>query len=98
MFYIDSTCPICGTGTRGFRLCSDEASIVIMCDECEAIWLDVERVEASNAVYAEPPEYQLPGRSCSIAKPRSRWATRPEIDASGWGHLVDGEGTALDDG
>jgi hypothetical protein len=98
MFFIEGACPICGTGTRGFRLCSDEASVVVMCDECEATWLDAERVDASDVVYAEPPEYVLPGRACSIAAPSSRWATRAEIDASGWGNLIAGEGTALDGG
>jgi len=98
MFYIDGACPICGTGNRGFRLCSDHVSIVVMCDECEATWLDAERVDASDVVYPEPPEFQVPGRSCSIAAPSSRWATRPEIDAYGWGNLVAGEGLALGGG
>lgn len=98
MFYIEGTCPICGTGTRGFRLCSDEVTVVVTCDECEATWLDAQRVEASDVVYAKPPEYELPGRSCSIAAPSSRWATRSEVDATGWGNLVIGEGTALDGG
>jgi len=98
MFYIEGACPICGTGTRGFRLCSDNASVVVMCDECEAIWLDAQRVDASDVVYADPPDYVLPGRKCSIAASSSRWATRAEIEATGWGNLVAGEGTALDGG
>ncbi len=40
MFYIEGTCPICGTGTRGFRLCSNNASVVVMCDETMRIEFD----------------------------------------------------------
>ena len=78
MFYMEGPCPICGTGTRGFRLCSDNVLVVGICDECEATWLDAERVDASDAVYVAPPEYLVSGRSCSIAAPSSRWATLSE--------------------
>lgn len=98
MFYIAGTCPICDTGTRGFRLCSDKVTVVVVCDECEATWLDAQHSNASDVVYAKPPGYQLPGLSCSIAAPNSRWATRQEIDVPGWGGLIVGEGTALDGG
>ena len=98
MFYIEGACPVCGVGTRGFRLCSDKVTIVIMCDECEAAWLDPRRVAKTDVVYTKPPHYQLPGRSCSIAAPSSRWATHAEIEVSGWVKYVVGEGTALDGG
>ena len=98
MFYVEGSCPICGTGTRGFRMCSDKTSIVVMCDECDSIWLDAERLQACNVVYAEPPEYLLPGLACSIAAPSSKWATRTEVEACGWGDLISGEGKALDGG
>lgn len=97
MFYIAGRCPVCDSGTRGFRLCSDRMTVVVMCDECDATWLDARCVDVSEVVYPQLPDFRLPGRSCSIAAPSSRWATQLEIEASGWGDLVVGEGMALDD-
>jgi hypothetical protein len=69
-----------------------------MCDECDATWIDPRRIDPSEVLYAEAPDFQLPGLSCSIAAPKSRWATRAEIERSGLGDLLVGEGTALDGG
>ena len=96
MLFLETTCPICGTGARGFRLCDDQSTVVVMCDECDSLWLDAGRLDQLDVVYAEPPEFRVPGLSCSIAK--SRWATRAEVESAGWGDLVAGEGVALDGG
>jgi hypothetical protein len=96
MFYLKSTCPLCGTGMRGFRLCNDARTVVVMCDECDATWIDAREVELSSMVHPDPPAFQVPGLSCSIMG--SRWASRSEIEGAGWGGLIAGEGVGLDGG
>ncbi len=99
MFFIeDEDCPICLTGGRGFLLGSDHKTIVIMCDECEAMWLDPRNLDVAEIVDVEPPEFLLPDGSCSVAMPKARWATREEIDAIGWGHLIGSEGKGAGEG
>lgn len=98
MLFLASVCPICETGARGFRLCSDQQTVVVMCDECEALWLNARRIQASDAVYAKAPDFRPPSLACSIAAPMSRWATLSEVQAVGWDDLILGEGTALDGG
>ena len=95
---MQSPCPICSAGLRGFRLCSDGVSVVLMCDECDAVWLDPARVDASEVVYPEPPEFLVEGRECSIAAPPGQWATRTQIDAAGWAEFVHAHGVAADGG
>ncbi len=94
MWCIDGACPICGTGTRGLRMCSDNARIVAMCDECDAVWLSPHGVGAKDAVFAAPPLFLLPGHDCSLATPSARWATRSEVETTEWADLV--AGTAID--
>lgn len=97
MFYLAGICPICGAGVLGFRLCSDGATIVVMCDECDAIWLDARQLDRALAMSTEPPEFQVPGLSCSISSPRARWAKKPELEAAGWDDLIAGEWQAFDE-
>ncbi len=96
MFYIESPCPLCKTGSRGFRRCSDNTTIVLMCDECELIWLNPKNMDLSEAVHASPPSFIIPGLNCSFGGAQSGWATREEIDAQGWVDYIAGQGKALD--
>ncbi len=98
MFRVKGECPICGTGSIGFRVCSGESTLVLMCDECDSLWTDPRSTHASKALYAEAPDFLVPGLSCSIGAPASRWASREEVEGVGWGALIQGEGTALGGG
>jgi len=95
--YIKAACPICGTGTRGFRLCKNAATVVIMCDECDSVWSNPANIGASDVVYMEEPDFRIPGMSGLAAYISNNWATRVQVDDSGWGWLVCGEAPALDE-
>jgi|SRR6266498_365419 len=95
MLYIQSVCPICGTGVIGFRMCSDGSTIVMMCEECDSLWMDPRSVSVDRVLYSDAPDFLVPGLPCSIKSPASRWATRDEVARAGWESLVFGEGTAL---
>lgn len=83
------SCPFDGPyGQIGFRLCSDGKTIVLMCDECGAVWLSPEFIEADNFLRVLPPNFVIPGIQCSVQFPESRWATRNEIIQYGWGNFI----------
>lgn len=88
MFNIDSYCPICCEGTIGFVLCSDQKTMVLVCDECESTWLDPSNVSPIQVLYPKAPDFKVPGLECSIKAPDARWATREEIMQKGWGHYI----------
>lgn len=89
MYYVDQYCPICQTGTVCFRICSDNKHIVLMCDECDSIWLDPNIIEATNVVYPVAPNFTIPGLTCSVKSPQSRWATKQEIAKQKWLIFID---------
>ncbi len=97
MFYVSTTCPACSAGAVGFRRCSDEQTIVLLCDECNAVWTSPDEVSLETVVFPQAPSYVVSGLGVSIAKPASRWASADEIERAGWRHSVAGEGKALDE-
>lgn len=97
MLYANGPCPMCEQGNVGFRVCSDGKTVVLLCDECEALWRDPGTISPSTAEYPAAPDYRVPGQTCSVAGPEARWATRAEVDRAGWGGDIAGEGAALGD-
>jgi hypothetical protein len=97
MHYIQKICPICNTGSIGFRRCSDGATIVLMCDECDSLWIIPNDILPGTVLYAQPPDYVVPGLACSISGGKAGWATIDEITDAGWSEAVVGEGNALDE-
>ena len=95
MFYAKIGCPICGTGVVGFYLCSDQITIVLMCDECDAVWLDPTTTDGAHALYLGGPPFMVPGTDCSLQHPPARWANASEIARRGWSRFVAGEGDAM---
>ncbi len=81
------SCPICGDGLLGVRICGDHALVV--CDECEALW--------PQPSCAGPPRYPSGETSpCPrCGKPlwgsQAHWATTAEINERGWSDFVRGE-------
>ncbi len=91
-------CPFEGSyGQIGFLLCSDQQTIVLMCDECNQIWLSPDAVDVEHALFVEPPAFLVPGFDYSIQSPLARWATRSEVISYGWSAYIRGEGNALDE-
>jgi hypothetical protein len=78
-------------GEIGFRLCADGKTIILMCDECHAVWLDPEHLEIERFLSPQPPEFVVPGLKCSVRFPESRWATREEVTNYGWSDYIVGE-------
>ncbi len=87
------TCPFCNQGTVGFHLASDQKTMVMLCDECDAVWLDPERMELNALIWPDRgAAYFVSEISLSLAHPLARWATRAEVEQYGWGQLITGEG------
>lgn len=84
MTSIKSICPLCEQGARGFYKCSDNKTIVLLCDECDAIWLDPTKTNEPDSVFASAPDYQIPGLQCALSGEAADWATESEICAYGW--------------
>ncbi len=98
MFYASSLCPVCNGGGVGFRKCSDGNTLVLVCDECDAVWIRPIEITAEAAVFPSSPDFIVEGLDCSIAEAAgSRWATRNEIQAAGFETFIAGEGQALDE-
>lgn len=82
-----SSCPVCGGGLCGIRAFFDQDAVLIhglvVCDECEAIWLqpDTQGVH----VYADPesPLCPLSGMGLYDSKV-SRWANASDVAMLGW--------------
>lgn len=89
MFFINLQCPICNHGSIGFRKCKDSSTLVMVCDECDSVWLDPAKVSSKEAIYTIAPEFIVPNTDCSLID--SRWAERDEIIKVGWAGFIEGE-------
>lgn len=98
MLLVADPCPICGTGNVGFRRCDDGQTVVLTCDECDAVWLGPREIEGDTALFPSAPGFVVPGLKCSTGGQLSGWATRDEVSKAGWSSFIAGEGTALDGG
>jgi hypothetical protein len=92
MYYIGS-CPVCEQGNLGIRICSGLQHGIVLCDECDAMWLDAD--------LSRPPFFlnapRLPCLHCgaSLVNSPAHWATWDEILRLGWQSHVVGSGAAL---
>ena len=90
-------CPICGGGLCGVRICgvdandsrerfartgSDAPHGLVVCDECEAIWLDPDTTTAHQYSSAEDP--RCPICSLPLWGANSRWADADDVESLGW--------------
>ena len=91
MFYVEGTCPSCLAGQIGVFRCSDDTTLLLMCDECNELWLDPadRRLEVSRA--ADTRTFAVPGLLCKVGGGASGWATREEIERAGWQGYIVGE-------
>ncbi|MCO8121967.1 hypothetical protein NHH03_09485 [Stieleria sp. TO1_6] len=88
-----ATCPVCGGGLCGVRLCTGDdpteaapQSGFVMCDECEAVWLEPD--VTSEHLYVDPESPRCPICHGGLWS-TSRWAGRDEIESLGWSSLID---------
>jgi hypothetical protein len=66
------------------------ATIVLACDECDAVYTTPSNVKLEQAVCPQSPDFIIPGLSCSLRFPEARFATKDEIESKGWGELIVG--------
>lgn len=94
-------CPICGGGLCGVRICGlpkatepheeqDSESIhgLIICDECEAIWLEPD--VTTDHLYPDPMDAICPV-CCGSLWETSRWANSEDVAVLGWDAAVNHE-------
>ena len=85
MYYV-GFCRICGTGPLGLRQCGGCKEVVVLCDECDAVWTDC----GTKGDFAAKPQFAkegvLPCPHCeaSLIEKPSRWAYKKTIDVTPW--------------
>lgn len=84
MYYLENNCVVCGDGILGFLRCSDGKTIVIMCEECNSVWLSPNEVARESPIYPEAPDFILPESCVSIIGGDSGWASHDEIKSAGF--------------
>ncbi len=88
-------CSCCGTGPMGIRICHTCRAPLVMCDECDAVWLSPE--PGTEPLYPEQPQLPCPHCGHSL-RDGSHWGTRQELTELGWVAYVRGEGAPLKTG
>ncbi len=94
-------CPVCGGGLCGIRICgvdnrsrdelfaitaSTEPHGLIVCDECEAIWLEPDICTSHQYTDIEHPK--CPICQASLWGASSRWANAGDIELLNWQYAV----------
>jgi len=92
-----SRCPYESNGRVGVWRCADQKKFVLLCDECQALWLQPDRIAVSEAILPTSAQFILPDSNTSVFGDGAGWATEEEISKIGWKHLIIGKGTALDE-
>ncbi len=90
-------CPLCGGGLCGIRICGiqrddtseQDASVssesphgLVVCDECDAIWLEPDLTTAHQ--YPEIKNAKCPVCLDPLWGPNSRWANRNDVSRLQW--------------
>lgn len=83
MFFLESSCPVCGDGLLGFLRCSDARTVVVMCEECASIWRAPGDVELAP-IFVEPPHFLLPNSDIAVSGGISGWAALVEVQRAGY--------------
>ena len=81
MFYV-GFCRVCGTGPLGLRSCGACSAVVILCDECDAMWTDAD-LNAEPSSSGEGDSLCPLCNGSLIATP-SRWATEKDLESVDW--------------
>jgi hypothetical protein len=91
MLYTHKLCPACEVGPVGFWRCSDGKTLVLLCDECGAVYLSPDKITLEEAGFPSGPDYELPELGCALVSGKAGWATRAEVEAAGWSAAIAGE-------
>lgn len=98
MVFASIPCPRCGlAGQLEFHYCQRSKKVYLLCDECQSIWLNPQRMDEEEI---DPPWYDIDtfGRTDSPSEvfitevgcsyKESREATVAEIIQYGWGEYI----------
>ena len=96
---VEEDCPVCedGLGLVCFRRCTDGRTVVLLCDECGAVWLSPEAVTEEAALHPKAPRMLVPGKTCAVQGEGAGWATHEEVAAAGFSKFIFDEGPAIDE-
>ncbi len=78
-------CPICDCGLRRVRVCRSSDGRLhgyILCDECEALWLDPD--PATPYRFPDPDAPRSPVVDAPLYGPQSRWASVDDVQELNW--------------
>lgn len=81
MLYV-GFCRVCKTGPLGLRVCGSCDELVILCDECDAVWTVADVTEAPS--FTDDPALPCPHCGGSLVEPPSHWADPAEVDKTAW--------------
>jgi len=76
-------CSICGTGPLGLRECGRCGEIVVLCDECDAVWTDAD-FAAKPRLADEHGKLPCPYCEASLLDAPSGWASKSQVDKLAW--------------
>jgi hypothetical protein len=88
MHYIGS-CRCCGQGLLGIRICCEDGMGLVVCEECEAIWLHP--TCSGEPLFPRPPGGLCPRCGQSLWSLPAHWASLDEIDRLGWQEYIQGD-------
>ena len=91
MLYVKG-CPDCNAGELGIWRCND-GTLVVMCDECNALWLDPTDLTIETLRYPGINSFEIPGVPYKVGGGAAGWATRAEVERVGWQGYIKGEAT-----
>lgn len=76
MFSI-GVCWSCKSGPLGLRRCGRCGRVVMLCDECDAAYLDYS--DEAQATFATEEEMPCPRCGADLWDPEARWATESDL-------------------
>jgi hypothetical protein len=85
-------CSICHEGALGIRICGGCEAAVVLCDECDSLWLEPDCAEPP--IFLKQPDAPCPNCAASLYQDPSHWADQVEIEQHGWTEFVRGESSA----
>jgi hypothetical protein len=91
MLYLEGVCPSCEGGSLGVWRCSDGTTLVLMCDECYAVWLEPTDLTIEAARFPGVHTFEIPGLPLKLGGGAAGWATRDQVERAGWQGYIKGE-------
>lgn len=85
---VPQPCSICGVGSCAFFGCGPDFEIVLLCDECHAVWPPPYTQEGSGAIFPTAPGFEVGAGKNSLSHKDSRWLTAAEVADAGLGELI----------